>query len=142
MADPIWLTEARRYLGTREVPGRRHSAIILRFFAEAGFPGIRTDETPWCAAFTNAVLARCKLLTTGKLTARSFLKWGDPITSPRRGAIAVFRRGQSGWQGHVGFVVGSTPTHLTILGGNQSNAVTTARYPRSKLLGLRWPSDS
>jgi uncharacterized protein (TIGR02594 family) len=142
MADPVWLREAERHLGTREWPGRRHNPSVLKFFAKAGFAGIRDDETPWCAAFVNAVLANVHLPTTGKLTARSFLNWGKPISSAERGAIAVFRRGRSTWQGHVGFVLEADATHITLLGGNQSNAVTKARYPRSKLLGFRWPSAS
>jgi uncharacterized protein (TIGR02594 family) len=140
MADPVWLREAERHLGTREWPGRRHNPSVLKFFAKAGFAGIRDDETPWCAAFVNAVLANVHLPTTGKLTARSFLNWGKPISSAERGAIAVFRRGRSAWQGHVGFVLEADATHIMLLGGNQSNAVTKARYPRSKLLGFRWPS--
>ena len=138
--DPAWLREAKRYLGTAEWPGRRHNPAIVAFFARAGFPGVRDDETPWCAAFVNAVLARSKLPTTGKLLARSFLSWGRPIDRPEPGAVAVFRRGRSTWQGHVGFVVDADATHIHVLGGNQSNAVTVARYPRSKLLGLRWPN--
>ncbi len=140
MADPIWLREAQRHLGTKEWPGRQHNPAVVRFFAKAGFSGIRDDETPWCAAFINAVMAACKLPVTGKLTARSFLKWGTSINAPKRGAVAVFRRGRSTWQGHVGLVLSADATHITLLGGNQSNAVTKARYPRSKLLGLRWPS--
>ncbi|MEQ8655767.1 MAG: TIGR02594 family protein [Hyphomicrobiales bacterium] len=142
MSDPVWLQQATRYLGTREWPGRRHNPSVLAFFARAGFSSIRDDETPWCAAFVNAVLADVHLPTTGKLTARSFLKWGAPIKTTKRGAIAVFRRGRSTWQGHVGFVLDADAKHITLLGGNQSNAVTKARYPRAKLLGLRWPSAS
>jgi uncharacterized protein (TIGR02594 family) len=80
------------------------------------------------------------LPTTGKLTARSFLKLGQTDRHAKRGAIAVFRRGRSAWQGHVGFVLEADATHIMLLGGNQSDAVTQARYPRSKLLGLRWPA--
>ena len=142
MSDLIWLERAQRHLGTSEWPGRKHNPSILGFFARAGFAGVRDDETPWCAAFVNAVLAEVRLPTTGKLTARSFLAWGKPIDTPRRGAIAVFRRGRSTWQGHVGFVLDADATHITLLGGNQSDAVTQARYPRSKLLGLRWPANA
>jgi uncharacterized protein (TIGR02594 family) len=142
LSEPIWLREAQRHLGTREWPGRRHNPAIVRFFKHAGFGGIRDDETPWCAAFLNAVMAACHLPTTGKLTARSFLKWGEAISEPRHGAVAVFRRGRSTWQGHVGLVVDHDATHISVLGGNQSNAVTVARYPRSKLLGFRWPTNS
>lgn len=142
MADPIWLQKAEQHLGTREWPGSKHNPAIVRFFARAGFAGVRDDETPWCAAFVNAVLAEAGLPRSGKLTARSFLSWGDPVSDARRGAVAVFRRGRSTWQGHVGFVLDADATHITLLGGNQSNAVTKARYPRAKLLGLRWPSVS
>lgn len=142
MPDPLWLAEARRHLGVREWPGRRHNPAVLRFFKAAGFGGVRDDETPWCAAFVNAVLRDTGLPGSGKLLARSFLAWGVPLDDPRPGAIAVLRRGRSTWQGHVGFVVDHDPTHLILLGGNQSNAVNLARYPRSKLLGLRWPSSS
>ncbi|MEM6712462.1 MAG: TIGR02594 family protein [Pseudomonadota bacterium] len=138
-SDPAWLKEAERHLGTAEWSGRRHNPAIVTFFARAGFSGIRDDETPWCAAFVNAVMADCGLPTTGKLTARSFLRWGRAIDRAERGAIAVFRRGKSTWQGHVGFVVDADAKYIHVLGGNQSNAVTVARYPRSKLLGLRWP---
>lgn len=140
--EPIWLSAARRHLGLAEWPGRRHNPSVVSFFAKAGFAGIKDDETPWCAAFINAVLADCDLPTTGKLTARSFLNWGVQCDQADTGAIAVFRRGQSSWQGHVGFVVGQDRTHITLLGGNQSDAVTIARFPRAKLLGFRWPSNA
>lgn len=139
LPDPVWLREAQRHLGTHEWPGRRHNPAVVQFFARAGFGGIRDDETPWCAAFINAVMAACHLPTTGKLTARSFLNWGEEIAEPKYGAVAVFRRGRSTWQGHVGLAVDHDATHISVLGGNQSNAVTIARYPRSKLLGFRWP---
>ena len=138
--DPAWLAAARRYLGAAEWPGKRHNPAIVRFFARAGFAGIRDDETPWCAAFVNAVLADCGIAGTRKLTARSFLGWGRTIAAPEPGALAIFRRGKSTWQGHVGFVVDADPTHIHVLGGNQSDAVTIARHPRAKLLGLRWPA--
>lgn len=139
MPEPRHLQIARRYLGTREIPGSRHSATVLGFFAKAGFSGIKRDEVPWCAAFANAVMDEAGLPETNSLLARSFLDWGIEIDEPRIGAIVVFRRGNSTWQGHVGFVVGWTATHIRVLGGNQSNAVTIANYPRSKLLGFRWP---
>ena len=142
MSDPYWLREAQRNLGTKEWPGKKHNPKVVAFFKAAGFAGIKDDETPWCAAFVNAVVGKCGFARTGKLTARSFLKWGEAIDGPRRGAIAVFRRGRSSWQGHVGFVLDADATHITLLGGNQSNAVTVARYPRSKLLGFRWPREA
>jgi uncharacterized protein (TIGR02594 family) len=134
-----WLERARHYLGVKEKPGASHTAAILGFFAKAGHGWVKTDEVPWCAAFVNAVLKETGLPGTGKLTARSFLQWGEPISEPRKGAIAVFRRGQSSWQGHVGFVMSSDAHSILLLGGNQSNRVSLAPYSRKRLLGCRWP---
>lgn len=140
MSNPKWLQIAQKYKGVKEWRGSRHNPTVMRFFAKAGFPGIKTDETPWCAAFANAVMDEAGLPETGKLTARSFLNWGQKIDKPAIGAVVIFRRGNSSWQGHVGFVVGWTRTHIQVLGGNQSNMVNIASYPRSKLLGFRWPA--
>ena len=41
--------------------------------------------------------------------------------------------------GHVGFLVGSTSADIILLGGNQGDAVGVQAFPRSRLLGLRWP---
>ncbi|MCB1510794.1 MAG: TIGR02594 family protein, partial [Hyphomicrobiaceae bacterium] len=43
--------------------------------------------------------------------------------------------------GHVAFLLGETGTDVILLGGNQSNRVTIAAYPKSRLLGLRWPAE-
>ena len=39
--------------------------------------------------------------------------------------------------GHVAFYVGETATQIKVLGGNQSNSVSVANYPKSRLLGFR-----
>jgi peptidoglycan hydrolase-like protein with peptidoglycan-binding domain len=76
------------------------------------------------------------------LLARSGLDWGTPLAEPRIGCTAVFRRGKEAWQGHIGIVVGWTATTIRLLSGNQSDAVTIEDFPRSDLLGLRWPPET
>lgn len=71
--------------------------------------------------------------------ARSYLKWGEALAEPRVGAIAVFSRGSNPAEGHVGFWLGETEDSIVLLGGNQGNAVSVARYAKARLLGLRWP---
>ena len=61
------------------------------------------------------------------------MAWLQPIA----GAVLVFSRGSGG---HVGFAMGQDDTHLYVLGGNQSDAVTIARIAKSRLLGARWPA--
>jgi hypothetical protein len=41
----------------------------------------------------------------------------------------------------VAFYVSETATHIKVLGGNQSNQVKESNYPKSRLIGYRWPSD-
>ncbi|WP_153039724.1 hypothetical protein [Pseudovibrio sp. Ad37] len=56
------------------------------------------------------------------------------------GSILVFWRGSPrGWNGHVGFYVSESAGHYHVLGGNQSNAVTTAKLSKRRLLDIRWP---
>lgn len=139
-SEPPWVTHAEGFVGLKEIVGSRHEPKIVSFFAEAGHPNVRDDETAWCAAFANAMLKRAGIEGTGLLTARSFLNWGEALAKPRPGCIVVFKRGTSAWQGHVAFYVSETATHIRVLGGNQGNAVSIANYPKADLLGYRWPA--
>lgn len=142
MQQPGWLGHAWPETGTREVPGAGSNARIAALFKDAGHPEIKSDEVAWCAAFVGACLARAGLRGTGSLQARSYLAWGQPVEGFRLGAIAVLSRGSDTTQGHVGFLVGETATEIRLLGGNQSDAVTVEDFPKSRLLGLRWPDEN
>lgn len=135
-----WLTLAREEIGTRERAGKAINPEIKSYYEEAGHPYIKDDAVPWCAAFVGAMLVRAGLKGTGALTARSYLTWGKPLKKPQPGAIMVFKRGNSSWQGHVAFYVDENETHYMVLGGNQGNAVSIAKYKKADLLGIRWPS--
>ena len=138
--EPAWMAEARALVGLKEIVGSKHEPRIVQFFADAGHPWVKDDETAWCAAFVNAMLKRAGIDGTGSLAARSFLQWGEKLDKPRVGCIAVFWRGsKNSWQGHVGFYVGEEGSNILVLGGNQGNAVSIAKYPKSRLLGYRWP---
>jgi hypothetical protein len=39
--------------------------------------------------------------------------------------------------GHVGLFAGLEGTHVLVLGGNQSNGVSVARFPVARVLGVR-----
>lgn len=141
MRQPEWLERAWRDVGVREAAGDADDPRIAAYFSDAGHPGVTKDATAWCAAFVGACLARAGVRPSGSLLARSYLAWGVPIEDARPGAIAVLTRGADPAQGHVGFVVGSTASTLLLLGGNQSDAVSVESFARSRLIGLRWPSD-
>ncbi len=135
-----WYKLAQDEEGTKEIRGAKHNPKVVKYFAEAGFAGIKDDETAWCAAFANAMLERAGYAGSKSLAARSFLNWGKKLKRPKMGCIVVFKRGNSSWQGHVGFYAGENKTHIYVLGGNQRNMVNVSRYPKSKFLGYRWPS--
>lgn len=142
MANAKWYELAKREVGVKEIPGARHNPRVVKYYKDAGHPWVQDDETAWCAAFANAMLVRAGFKGTGKLTARSFLQWGHKLRRGKEGCIVVFKRGNSSWQGHVAFYVGETKTHIKVLGGNQANAVNIKYYPKSRLLGYRWPYKS
>jgi uncharacterized protein (TIGR02594 family) len=139
MDQPRWLAFAWADLGVAGTPGPANTQRVLRYYADAGHPEIADDDVAWCAAFTGACLERAGVPGTRSLLARSYLDWGEPLDDARTGAIAVLSRGGDPSLGHVGFLIGETPSAVILLGGNQGNAVTVSAFPRSRLLGLRWP---
>ena len=136
-SDPEWVRKAWAEMGTAEISGDKDNPRIVYYHS---FTSLRAsdDETPWCSAFMNFLFAP---KGTRDAMARSWLKWGEP-TSRKRGAIVVFAspsRGPSA--GHVALVLGEADeNHLYVLGGNQNNMVCVARYPKSLVLGYRWPN--
>lgn len=139
-AEPAWLQLARGEIGVEEWAGKKNNPRVLQYYVDAGHPEIKADEVSWCAAFTCAMLERAGYASPKTLAARDFCDWGREARAPYVGCVAVFwRTSPKGWQGHVGFYVGETPTHILVLGGNQSDGVTVAKMPKSRLLGYREP---
>lgn len=139
--DPPWLRVARRYIGTKEIPGAAHNAVILKWWRMIRAPFV-DDETPWCAAFVGGALEEVGIPSSRSASARSYLNHGSRLTEPAYGCIVVFWRGKpGGWSGHVGFVVGRDKDHrLLVLGGNQKNMVGIDPFDTGRALGYRWPS--
>lgn len=140
MQQPAWLEQAWREYGEAEVSGAASNPRILALYRDAGHPAIGNDEVAWCAAFLGACLERVGLRSTQSLMARSYATWGRELTEPAVGAVAVLSRTSDPKLGHVGFLVGATAESVFLLGGNQSDAVSVTRFPRSRLLSLRWPA--
>jgi uncharacterized protein (TIGR02594 family) len=140
MNQPTWLDAAWAEFGVREKPGTSNDPRVLNYYREAGHNEVATDETPWCAAFVGAMLARSGVAHSGSLMARSYLRWGVALDAPRVGALAVLTRGSDPFAGHVGFFVGATGDRIFLLGGNQNDAVTVAAFDAARLIGYRWPT--
>jgi uncharacterized protein (TIGR02594 family) len=141
--EPLWLQLARSDLGLKEVAGTAANRRIVQMYAAVGHGECTSDEIAWCAASTGFWLKSAGLPIPPpnvNLMARSYLTHGVPC-EPKPGAIAIWPRGKSSWQGHVNLVEKVTPDGKVVcIGGNQSNAVTrTKPQDASKALGFRWP---
>lgn len=110
-------------LGIQEVPGRENNPTILQWFADVGHPEIEADEVSWCAITVGSALKECSLPIPPRdvnMLARSYLTYGVKC-EPQPGAIAIWPRGKSSWQGHVNVVESVTDDGKVIcIGGNQS----------------------
>jgi uncharacterized protein (TIGR02594 family) len=143
--EPLWLDLARSDLGVSEVVGQGASLVIKGYFKDAGHPEIEDDETAWCAAASCSWLKRAGMPVPPRATslmAMSFESYGTPLDTFKPGCICVFYRGakrEKTWQRHVAIGVRETRTHIVVIGGNQSNAVTEAKFPKRDLVAMRWP---
>ena len=92
----------------------------------------------WCARFMNMVLQRSGLHGTGSDMARSFASYGQRLSGPQIGAIAVMgRRGG----GHVGVVSGIDASgNPIVVSGNHGHRVAESVYPRGRIYAYVMPA--
>jgi len=110
------VTEARRYLGGN--PTGRGSL--------------------WCARFMNMVLQHTGHRGTGSDMANSFASYGQRVSGPQVGAIAVMTRGRSG--GHVGIITGvDDKGNPIMISGNNGNRVKEAPISRGRIYAYVMP---
>ncbi len=111
------VSEARRYLGGN--PTGRGSL--------------------WCARFMNMVLQKEGYRGTGSDLARSFASYGQRVSGPQIGAIAVMgRRGG----GHVGIISGmDAQGNPIMISGNNGNRVREAPVSRGRIYAYVMPTN-
>lgn len=120
----------------------KQKGLVSQYLSEGGV-NIDPSQTAWCAAFVNATLSKTGLDGTGALNARSFLNWGEEVTTPQLGDVVVLSRGTDPALGHVGFFKGfDAQGNILILGGNQGDEVSVKSYNADRLLGYRRPAGS
>jgi uncharacterized protein (TIGR02594 family) len=133
---PKWYQLAIQEMGVAEVP-RGTNPRIVEYFKSTDLKA-SDDDVPWCAAFVGWCLDRAGVKPSGRALARSYMTWGQSVAVPYEGCIAVLERGEP-WQGHVGFYVREHVDYVILLGGNQGNCVSLAKYPKAQVLGYREP---
>jgi uncharacterized protein (TIGR02594 family) len=92
----------------------------------------------WCARFMNFVLQRTGHGGTGSDMASSFAHYGQRVSGPEVGAIAVMsRRGG----GHVGVVSGVDASgNPIIISGNHGHRVAESVYQRGRVYAYVMPA--
>jgi uncharacterized protein (TIGR02594 family) len=111
------VTEARKYLGGN--PTGRGSL--------------------WCARFMNMVLQHSGYRGTGSDMANSFAKYGQRVSGPQVGAIAVMTRGRRG--GHVGIITGiDAKGNPIMISGNNGNRVRETPVSRGRIYAYVMPT--
>jgi uncharacterized protein (TIGR02594 family) len=144
-AEPVWLREARRFMGLKEISGAKSDPTIMGWAKAlggwvAGY--FKNDDIPWCGLFMAHVLGATlpeELLPSNPLSAKAWASFGRPLNVPSLGCVLVFSRSGGG---HVGLYVGETMTAYLVLGGNQSNSVSLTWIDKERRVsdGIRWPS--
>ncbi len=136
---PLWLAELERRKGLHEV---RDISLLRRWLGSDGRTLGDPAKLPWCGDAIQTAVA-LTLPSEPQLAnpylARNWLQFGQPC-QPKLGAIMVFWRGKrSATDGHVALYLGEDRDTFTVLGGNQSNAITETTIAKDRLLGARWP---
>jgi uncharacterized protein (TIGR02594 family) len=94
----------------------------------------------WCARFMNMVLQRSGYRGTGSDMASSFAKYGQRVSGPQVGAIAVMTRGRRG--GHVGVVTGiDAKGNPIVVSGNYGNRVRETPVSRGRIYAYVMPTN-
>jgi uncharacterized protein (TIGR02594 family) len=137
----VWYEEALRLIGTKEKPGAGSNPTLIHWAKDLNID-YASDDIPWCGLFVSHCVGSTlpdEVLPKSPLLARAWAKFGDRC-DPVQGAVLVFWRGsKNGSQGHVGFYRGEDAQAYHVLGGNQSDMVSTARVGKDRLLEARWP---
>lgn len=140
---------ATRFVGeVVELPGPIKNSAFIQWCHESVGLVDTADEVAWCSSFANRICWLLRITRSKSARARSWLTVGRSVTIEEATPgfdIVILKRGTGAQPGpdvidapgHVGFFAGTDGTFVTILGGNQSDGVTVARFPKTSVLGIR-----
>lgn len=138
---------AQRFVGTKEVSGAASNPAVLAMLQlDGAWP--KDDAVAWCSAFCNWIAWLLRLPRSKSLAARSWLAVGTPVALEQAEPgfdVVILQRGAGAQPGpsvldapgHVGFFAAVEGKEILVLGGNQSDQVSLARFPVSRVLGVR-----
>lgn len=137
---------AQRYVGITEIAGNASHPLVQWWLSLCEMGIAEPDSTPWCSAFANGIAWELRLPRSKSARARSWLLVGTPIAlvDAKVGYdVVILNRGGIrsaeviNSPGHVGFYAGIEADRVLVLGGNQGDAVSIARFPAADVLGVR-----
>jgi uncharacterized protein (TIGR02594 family) len=154
---PPWLLKMRSMNGLSEKPGAADETKILAMADNIGtiFPDMKSycdqynhDAIPWCGLTVADCMATYGIRppyvkgndTDCFLWAKS---WADDpnytvLKTPRLGCIVVLTRSGGG---HVSLYESTSGSNYMLRGGNQSDAINLAAFPKSSVVAMVWPKD-
>lgn len=135
---PPWMYELVRRMGLHESRDKAELVSFLKIGKFLGDPA----KLPWCGDAVESAIVKTlpdERVPTNAFFAQNWATFGKRV-EPMVGAVGVIRWSASA--GHVGFVSKVTASTISMVGGNQSNAITNASFPRSKFIAFRWPLTS
>lgn len=136
---PTWMQIAIGELGQKETDP--YSRVKNYFEICKVVPDPR--GTPWCRYFVNYCLLKANWSVPLDGMARGLKSWGNEIDKDKAqvGDLVILWRGthDDGVTGHVGFYIKEDAQYIYLLGGNQGDAVTEAKFDKRKVLYIRRP---
>jgi uncharacterized protein (TIGR02594 family) len=138
--------QAIKYMGVEEIGGEKHNAMILAMLQTVeDWP--QADEVPWCSGAMNFWAWEADVEMSRSLLARSWGLVGINVRNihlaVRSNDIVVLKQpggpGPDDYEapGHVGIYVTHNKKSVWLLGGNQSDKVSIASYPRDRVIWIR-----
>jgi uncharacterized protein (TIGR02594 family) len=153
---PDWLLTMRSISGLSEKPGAADEPKILAMADEIAriFPEMQSycdqynhDSIPWCGLAVAYTMAKAGIKPPfGSTDTDRFLwakSWADDpnytvLKTPRLGCIVVLTRSGGG---HVSTYESTSGNNYMLRGGNQSDAINLAAFPKSSVVALVWPKE-
>ena len=138
---PRLLKEMRAIYGTIEGSGNSNNPLILQWAKAIGLGSVyKADSIAWCGlamAYAAAQAGWDHAPRGNALYARNWLYWGNGVAKGQEmlGDVLIFSRGPT--LGHVGIYVAEDDSAFHVMAGNQGDAVSIKRIPKTRLLGAR-----
>ena len=151
---PEWLLTMRAISGLSEKPGSADEPKIMAMADEIAriFPEMKSycdqynhDSIPWCGLTVAYTMAKANIRPPfGSTDTDRFMwakSWADDagyqiLKTPRLGCVVVMTRSGGG---HVTLYESTSGSSYMCRGGNQSDAINLAAFPKSNVVALVWP---